>query len=112
MPFLIAAIALWIALSEDRIRSFFPTLWREWFQMLSTWFAQNTFWPEAGWCWHYEHDKAETAPGGPWMTWRHRFVWRDPVKAGDPWWTWSLVDAAYTVRISASNSPEGDRRLA
>lgn len=66
--------------------------------MTTTWLAQQTFWPEAGWCWHYEVDKTARDAGGPWMTWTRRFVWRDPVEAGQPGWTWSLADAEDTIR--------------
>lgn len=98
LPLITGGVALFIAFRGDSIRDFFPTLWLEWREMTTTWLAQHTFWPEAGWCWHFEVDETETEPGGPWMTWRKRFVWRDPVEAGRPGWTWNLQDAAYAAR--------------
>lgn len=97
LPFTVLAcwlLALYDAAQRDSIRGFFPTLFGTGWELTLEAVARNLFWQEAGWCWHYEVDPKIMEPGGPWKTWRKRFVLHDPVKAGFSGWTWQLSDAA------------------
>jgi hypothetical protein len=92
VPFVAGIFAIREAIAEDSLRDFLPNLWWAWRRMTLQSIARNSFWPEAGWCWHYDEP-----------VWRRRFVLHDPIKSGKLGWTWVLADADFTIQQLKQN---------
>lgn len=82
----------WSAFRQDTLSGFVPTFVVSTWETLLCGFAINSFWPNAGFCWHYDPVARPERP------WKRRFVLSDPVEANLEGWTWSLSGADEVAR--------------